>query len=213
MLELVLSVAVFSSTPVTCRYMWVGTPAVGKTIDMQHTFYIPSQIQWGCPTNPFRMSRICCLRTCWVPSIIPHLIRTSDLLLYCVINVVHTASFTPTCTCTHVHVHVYIHMLLHTFPTLQLVWYTHVFSVCCALQQCYFYHYLQLLVRVSNVHTVFVTGLAFIPVATAEAVTSSPDKQVSKPDKLALISVSADRTCSATLVRRQSGTDEINFRA
>lgn len=65
--------------------------------------------------------------------------------------------------------------------------------------------HLQLLVRVSNVHSVFVTGLAFIPVATTESVSSSPDKQVSKPDKLALISVSADRTCSATLVRRQSG--------
>ena len=58
----------------------------------------------------------------------------------------------------------------------------------------------QLLSRVAGVHTVFVTGLVFLPLSTAE-------KQVSKQDKLALISVSADRTCSATFIRKKSGIE------
>ena len=62
----------------------------------------------------------------------------------------------------------------------------------------------QLLTRVSGVHTVFVTGLVFIPLQSKVTTTSSV-KQVSKPEKLVLISVSADRTCSGTLVRRKSG--------
>ena len=62
----------------------------------------------------------------------------------------------------------------------------------------------QLLTRVSGVHTVFVTGLVFIPLHSKATATSSV-KQVSKPEKLVLISVSADRTCSGTLVRKKSG--------
>ena len=54
-----------------------------------------------------------------------------------------------------------------------------------------------------GVHAVFVTGLTFVPLATKPC--SSAGKQVSRPDKLVLVSVSADRTCSATLVGRKSG--------
>jgi prolactin regulatory element-binding protein len=70
---------------------------------------------------------------------------------------------------------------------------------------------MKLLSRVSGVHTVFVTGLAFLPLTTKPAVTSSGGKPVSKPGKLVLISVSADRTCSVTFVRRKSGTFKFIF--
>jgi hypothetical protein len=63
---------------------------------------------------------------------------------------------------------------------------------------------LKLLSKVAAVHTVFVTGLLFLPLPTKKRVSSS-GKQVSKQEKLVLISVSADRTCSATLVTHKSG--------
>ena len=69
----------------------------------------------------------------------------------------------------------------------------------------------QLLSKVSGVHTVFVTGLAFIPMETITKPVNPAGKQVSKPDRLALISVSADRTCSATPVKRTTRKYRINF--
>ena len=67
----------------------------------------------------------------------------------------------------------------------------------------------QLLSKVAAVHTVFVTGLLFLPLLAKKQESKkgepSSGKLVSKREKLVLISVSADRTCSATLVTQKSG--------
>ena len=55
----------------------------------------------------------------------------------------------------------------------------------------------QLLTRVSRVHSVFVTGLTFVPTAR--------DQQPPEQPGEALLSVSADRTCCVTMVTTQSG--------